>query len=70
MNLNYFPEDVNVGRIFYVLNPASNATDDTFFFKLRDKGTINFYKAVYLYNMRLPDNLLRLKMEVTNFKTF
>ncbi|XP_062590289.1 extracellular matrix protein 3-like [Saccostrea cucullata] len=31
-------EDINGGLMFYVLNPSSNATADTFFFKLRDKG--------------------------------
>ena len=36
-----FLEDINEGRIFYLLNSGSNATDDAFFFKLRDKGTVS-----------------------------
>ena len=30
--------DIDEGKIFYVLDEGSNATDDSFFFKVIDKG--------------------------------
>lgn len=36
-------EDINEGRIYFLRNATSNATDDAFFFKLRDKGIVYSY---------------------------